>query len=214
MIDFTVIATGSTGNAVLIGNEIMVDCGVPFRALRPHYKTLKLVLLTHCHGDHISPATVRKLAQERPTLRFGCCEWMTEQLVGECGVNKRNIDIYPLGSEIKYSGFATIRADATTHNVPNCAYHIQIGEDKVFYATDTNSLHSITAKDYDLYLVEGNYNEQEIRARIEAKQAAGEYCHEWDVLKNHLSEQKALDFIYSNIGASGRYALLHRHQEE
>ena len=45
-----VISTGSKGNAVLLNDEILIDCGVPFRELEPYCKGLRLVLLTHVHG--------------------------------------------------------------------------------------------------------------------------------------------------------------------
>ena len=41
-----VISTGSKGNAVLLNDEILIDCGVPFRELEPYCKGLRLVLLT------------------------------------------------------------------------------------------------------------------------------------------------------------------------
>ena len=53
---------------------------------------------------------------------------------------------------------------------------------------------------------------EEILERIRAKQEKGEYCHEWDVLKYHLSYEKAMNFIYRNIGQNGQYVLLHQHE--
>lgn len=47
---YEVIATGSSGNAVLINNEILIDCGVSWKKIRPYAKKLKLVLLTHEHS--------------------------------------------------------------------------------------------------------------------------------------------------------------------
>ena len=35
-----VISTGSKGNAVLLNDEILIDCGVPFRELEPYCKGL------------------------------------------------------------------------------------------------------------------------------------------------------------------------------
>jgi len=89
---FDVIATGSTGNAVVINGSILIDVGVPFKALDAVKKDLKLVLLTHAHGDHFQPRTVRALHKERPTLRWGCCDWMVVPLL-EAGVDKRVIDV-------------------------------------------------------------------------------------------------------------------------
>lgn len=75
-VDFNIISTGSKGNAVIINSGIMIDCGVPFKALKNHYRLLKLVLLTHIHSDHFNRATIKKLAFERPSLRFGVPEWL------------------------------------------------------------------------------------------------------------------------------------------
>lgn len=47
---YEVIATGSSGNAVLINNGILIDCGVSWKKIQPYTKRLKLVLLTHKHS--------------------------------------------------------------------------------------------------------------------------------------------------------------------
>ena len=66
-------------NAVVIEHEILIDCGVPFKALAAEWKTLKLVLLTHIHCDHFQPSTLRLLASNRPMiyryiLSFSCSD--------------------------------------------------------------------------------------------------------------------------------------------
>ena len=81
MIDYNIIATGSKGNAVVIDQKILIDCGVSFKALSKVYRALKLVLLTHIHSDHFQPTTLRLLAENRPTLRFACCAWLCKPLV-------------------------------------------------------------------------------------------------------------------------------------
>ena len=42
---YNIISTGSKGNAVVINGRILIDCGVPFKALEPVKKDLRLVLL-------------------------------------------------------------------------------------------------------------------------------------------------------------------------
>jgi hypothetical protein len=200
------------GNAVVIDGCILIDVGVPFKALRGVYKGLRLVLLTHEHGDHFNPATITRLASERPTLRFGAPHWLVGHLV-ECGVEKRRIDVFNEGVWLFYGEPfpVTVYMSPTVHNVRNCAWHISIGGKWVFYATDTNSLDTIAAKGYALYLVEANYGETEIVERIRQKESAGIYCHEWDVLNNHLSREKADNWLYSNMGPTSRYVYLHEH---
>lgn len=46
---YNVIATGSTGNCVIYHQIIAIDMGVPFAAIKPYIKALRLVLLTHEH---------------------------------------------------------------------------------------------------------------------------------------------------------------------
>ena len=91
MINYKIINSGSDGNAVVIEDYILIDCGVSFEKLKPYYKKLKIVFLTHIHSDHFKKSTIRKLAKERPTLRWACGEWLVEELVKR-EVNKKNID--------------------------------------------------------------------------------------------------------------------------
>ena len=66
--NYKIISSCSTGNATIIRDIILIDCGVTFKGLEKYYKQLKIVLLTHIHSDHFKKETIRKLAQERPTL--------------------------------------------------------------------------------------------------------------------------------------------------
>ena len=100
--EYVIISTGSKGNAVILNGEILIDCGVPYKSIKPYVKDLKLVLLTHSHCDHFKPETIRKLASERPTLRFGCGKWLAQSLIA-CGVQKWRIDVYPPNIRNRYT---------------------------------------------------------------------------------------------------------------
>lgn len=209
---FDVIASGSSGNAVVINREILIDVGVPFKALEGVKKGLKLVLLTHAHGDHFKPRTVRALHWERPALRWGCCGWIVGPLL-EAGVGKRAIDVLTPGFCSVYKGLCTVMPEGLVHDVPNCGYHIWSGKDTLFYATDTATLDGVKAPGYDLYLIEANHTRDELEARAKAKRDAGEYAYEYRAAANHLSEEQALDWLYGQMGPNSRYVFLHRHQE-
>ena len=211
-IPYHIISTGSQGNAVLINNSVLVDCGVPFKAILPYLSGIKLVLLTHMHTDHFNVTTIRRLVSERPTLRIGCCRWLVSPLV-TAGVPSSNIDVFEIGTMYGY-GICNIIPVPLSHNVPNCGYKLHFPIGKAFYATDTNNLNGITAHHYDLYMVEANYEDEVIREKIAAKREVGEYAYEQQVLKNHLSKAKCDDFIYRNIGAGGEYVYLHCHVEK
>ncbi len=213
MIEYNIISSGSDGNATIINKSILIDCGVSFRALKEYSKDLKIVLLTHIHSDHFCRTTVRKLANERPTLRWACCGWMVESLL-YCNVKPGNIDILDFGPEYNYGKFSVIPFPVK-HNVPNCGYklHFNTGE-KVFYATDCNNLNGISAKGYDLYLVEANYEEKEIHDRIKQKRLDGQYAYEERVIWNHLSKEKCDDWLYRNMKSTSRYVYMHMHNEK
>ena len=59
MVKYNIISTGSDGNATILEDFVLVDCGVPYKALEPYVPKLKLVLLTHirAYGKHYAYAT-------------------------------------------------------------------------------------------------------------------------------------------------------------
>lgn len=212
MVPYHIISTGSQGNAVVINHGVLVDCGVSYKAIEPYVRELKLVLLTHIHSDHFRPSTLRRLADERPLLRFACCRWLVTDLVA-AGVPSQNIDVLDTGIMYGY-GICNVIPIPLVHNVPNCGYKIHFPIGKVFYATDTNNLNGIVARHYDLYMVEANYEDEIIKAKIAEKKAAGEYAYEVHAMRNHLSKAKCDDFIYRNIGPGGEYVYLHCHVDK
>lgn len=211
MIHYNILSTGSEGNAVIIQDIVLVDCGVSWKLIEPYAKDLKLVLISHIHVDHLKKQTIKRLAAERPTLRFGCGRFVVPSLLN-AGVRESNIDI--LDADVMYGyGLLNVIPVALTHNVPNYGFKLHFKAGKVFYATDTGNLNGITARHYDLYMLEANYGEQEIQERIARKKEAGEFIYENSVLKNHLSLEQCNDFIYRNIGPGGEYVYLHQHKE-
>ena len=212
MVSFEVLSTGSAGNAVIVGREALVDCGAPFRLIEPHLKDLKLILLTHIHGDHFRPSTLRRIALERPGMRFGACEWLMGPLV-KAGVPERQIDLLRIGEGARYS-FCDVFPFPLKHDVPNCGYKLFFPGGKAFSATDTADLNGIRARNYDLYLIEANYEDDEIRQRIADKKAEGQYAYEKRVLRTHLSRAQCEAFIAENMGPTGQYVYLHQHMEK
>ena len=214
--DFNVLATGSSGNCVIINKSIAIDLGVTFKSLEAVKKDLKLVLLTHAHGDHFKPRTVRALHKARPTLRWGCCEWMVGSLL-EAGVDRRVIDVFGTGDTLCYWRLCAVTPQLLVHDVPNCGWRITMfdGEkdQNLFYATDTATLDGVEASEYDLYLIEANHTREELEARAKAKLEAGKYAYEYRAAANHLSQEQALDWLYQQMGPHSKYVFLHVHQD-
>lgn len=205
MIHAKVISSGSEGNAVVYDNAIMVDCGVTFKALESVKRSLKIVLLSHQHGDHLKLRTLQRLQAERPTLRIACADFLLERLEG-----LNNIDVLQVGKLYDYGTFK-VSPVKLYHDVPNVGWRIFLPDgQKIFHATDTAHLEGITAKGYDLYAIEHNYCEEYIQQAIEEAQANGEYTHAYGNINTHLSIQQARAFIEANRKESSEVLELHK----
>lgn len=219
-----ILGSGSTGNGTILYDCIQIDCGLPFIRIAPYLKEIQLILLTHRHSDHFNESTVRKIHAMRPTLRFACCEWMVPLLIG-AGVDAKNIDVLTPERSYDYGKFA-VEPFPISHDVPNCGWKIfwrkntsnfsrlnHYGLEKVFYATDACNLTGIHAEDFDLYMIECNHGEEEIRERIAAKEAAGEYAYEVNAARNHLSWEQAMAWLAEN-GPNGQFIPMHQHVDK
>ena len=200
-----VISSGSEGNAVIYNNAIMVDCGVTLKALQEVKRSLKIVLLTHKHSDHLKIRTLQRLQAERPTLRVACGDFLLEEL--PC---IKNIDVLQVGKIYDYGAFK-VSPVKLYHDVPNVGWRIFLNNgQKIFHATDTVHLEGITAKGYDLYAIEHNYCEEYIQQAIEEARANGEYTHAYGNINTHLSIQQARAFIEANRKESSEVLELHK----
>lgn len=200
-----VLSTGSKGNAVLYHGSILVDIGVPFALLKDFYKNLELVLLTHKHNDHLNVNTLYNLTKLRPTLRVGCCSWMEEYTK-----KIKNVDIYEIGQIYDYGKFQ-VSPFKLYHDTENCGYRIFKDNAKIFHATDTAHLKGISAKGYDLYAIEHNYDEETIWDDIRRIEEAGGFAHQRGSINTHLSEQQAREFIFQNAKPESKIVRLHEH---
>ena len=203
---YKIIASGSDGNSVLYNSEILVDCGVSFASLRPYLYQIKIILLTHEHGDHLNLNTLTRIAFERPTLRIGAGAFLSDKLK-----NFRNVDIYEIGKTYDYGSFS-ISPVQLYHDVPNFGYRIFKDNHKIFHATDTGHLAGISAKGYDLYAIEHSYDEDVINDIIIEKSESGQFAYERGAVNSHLSEQQARQFIFDNAG--GNYEVLRLHESK
>lgn len=196
---YKVIKSGSAGNAVVY-NDVMIDCGVPYSKVPQH---IKLILLTHIHKDHIKADTLIRLSMTRG-VRVACCEWLSDEL-SRLGINH---DVLDVGKLYDYE-FCKVSPVQLYHDVPNCGYRLYFGDEKVFHATDTVTLDGISAKGYDLYGIEFNYDEETIHDLIREKEERGEYSYEKGAINSHLSFQKGQAFYDKNKKESSVLLKLH-----
>jgi len=62
-------------------------------------------------------------------------------------------------------------------------------------------------------MIECNHREDEIRERIAAKEAAGEYAYEVEASRNHLSWEQAMSWLAEN-GPHSAFIPMHQHVDK
>ncbi len=218
MINLKIISTGSKGNAVLLDNQILIDCGVPYCRLSALADRIKYIFLTHRHSDHLNTSTLRRLCTEHPSIKVIYNGYLAGALYKDCSdfIFKSSFITEP--RKWYQIGAVTFENEMLIHDVPNCAWKIFIKSNygdtfRVIYATDTNSLEHIRAKGYELYLIEANYDKDEIIKRMKEKTACGGYMYEDRVLKTHLSKQQADEWLYKNMGEYSSFIYMHTHED-
>ena len=204
-----ILASGSSGNAVVINEEILLDCGVSFKKIEPHHKNLKLVFISHVHIDHLNKSCVKKLAENRPLLRFAVGSWLVQPLL-DCGVSMRNIDVLLMNVEHNYKGFSLI-AFPLYHDVKTAGIKLFMNGERLIYATDTCRLDHVEAKDFDWYLIESNYDEEEVEMEIEQAKLEGTFCYKKRVQGTHLSIQQCEEWLLKNMGDDSKFIKMHQH---
>lgn len=206
---YEVIETGSKGNCTVLEESILIDIGVSYKKILPFIDRVKVVLLTHSHSDHFNQVTIGKLVKEHPMVKFVCCKHMVSDLVKIVPVSS----IYVLEKNKRYNlGICSLSPFDLYHDVPNVGWRIEINGKRCLYATDTKKL-DIAARNYDLYLVEANYDMDEILERIRQKQEEGEYIYEYRAINNHLSRQQCDEWLEANKGPNSEVVYMHQHKE-
>ena len=213
--NYNILKTGSDGNATIVEDKILLDCGLPYSKIKKYLKNIKLVFISHHHGDHLLPSCIRQLSYNYPNIKFVYNkddEDITKILIDN-GVAKENI--YFIKQYKWYDfGICKIKLEELQHDVLNSACKIEIDNKKLIYITDTSSVENISAKNYDIYLIEANYHsKEELENRIKEAEEKGEYTYLHRVLITHLSEQDAINWLKNNMADNSEFCFIHQHQE-
>lgn len=213
---YKILGTGSSGNCIIINDNIMLDCGLPYKKIKSYLKNIKLIFISHRHTDHLLPTTIRQIAYNYPTIKFVFNAEDIEilSILVDNGIQLKNI--YDIVQNIWFDfGICKIKLEELYHDVLNSACHLDINGKKVLYVTDTARVDHIEAKNYDLYLIEANYHSrEEIEQRIKEAQEKGEFTHLIRVLNTHLYEDDAIQWLKDNMGDNSEYQFIHQHIEK
>ena len=152
--DIKVIASGSSGNAYLIGDGrtlLLLDAGIPFKRIQIgcgfRTSTIDACLVTHRHGDHA--AAVPKLIQRGITVYSNAD--VAERYKGVQELTQRKE--YPIGT-------LRILPFAAEHDVPCFGYQVTSTEtgEKLVYITDSAYVR-YTFTGLTHIMIEANYAE-------------------------------------------------------
>jgi ribonuclease BN (tRNA processing enzyme) len=185
--NYNIISSGSKGNCVIIqgvSGDVMIDCGVPFRSIKKHLYTVKYLLLTHTHSDHINRKTIQLIAEEFPKIK----------IIGNHEVHQVwNCNyIANAGYRIETDDY-TFYPFECLHDVLCYGYVWEMEGKRIIYCTDTGSLENAPDFQYDYFFLESNHDEQKLeKVRNEYKGSYNPYLSG----KRHLSTQQAKAFYF------------------
>lgn len=127
----------------------------------------------------------------------------------EAGIYYQNVYILDLGK--KYSlGAIKVKLEHLYHDTMNCALKFEINDKKGIYAVDTERIDHIEAKNYDLYLIESNYNEELLQEHINNCDDENLLYYLNRVPKTHLSDAQCNDFLLNNMGKNSEFIKIHK----
>ena len=206
---YNIIGSSSKGNAIIVEDKILLDCGVTYTKLKAYLKNIKLIFISHVHKDHLLPTTIKKIAYNYPTIKILTGSVEVVKKLKELNVSSKNIIYLP--TNFWYDlGLIKVKLEPLEHDTPNYAILLKYNNKKCAYIVDTAGVENIDAKDYDLYLIESNYKEDILQYHKDICEDENEMYYLDRVDKTHLSYEKANDFLINNMGKNSEFCYIHQ----
>ena len=183
-LDFKIIATGSSGNAVRIEN-MMFDCGIPFKDMKDELYKVDSLFITHSHSDHVKPATLKAIQKDFPRITVYANANVAYQF---------DVDVVVGTAKIKLNKNRVIIPFDGVHDVPVTGYIIQMKRMNILYMTDTARVEIPEDIPLDYVFLESNYDENKLRTMAKEYKRRGYNPLESSL--RHLSTQKCKEFYY------------------
>lgn len=182
---YEIISSGSKGNCVII-NDVMVDCGVPFKKIDDYMYDIKYLILTHIHSDHVKSTTLASIKKLFPKIK----------IIGNYEVHHMfGVDLIANeGFEVMTDDYAFLPFECE-HDVVTHGFTWQYGGKYIIYATDTATMEHAPDLHYDYIFIESNHDERKLE--LAANNVKGSY-NPYLSGKRHLSTQQAKTFYYTH----------------
>ena len=208
---YNIIGSSSKGNCIIVENMLILDCGVSYSKIKEYLPKVKLIFISHVHKDHLNPTTVQKIAYNFPKIKFLTGSTEVVQKLVKSKVPMKNIFYIETinGSRWFDLGIISIKLEPLEHDVENYCLHFDIHGKKGIYIVDTNNVDNINAKNYDLFLVENNYQESVLKRHIQECVDEGQLRYLNRVPHTHLSKSQCDDFLIKNMGKNSIFNYIH-----
>lgn len=194
MLEYKILASGSKGNSVVI-NNVLVDCGTPYKTIKDSLFDIDYLLITHKHGDHIKKRTYETLRKKFPNIVV-----ITNQEVAR--FLDDDVDYIMTLDEPLEVGEYTFNAFRCVHDVLTFGYFWNWRDPEtdenvaIIYATDTQDYRFAPRhKKFDYLFLESNHDEY----KLNAIKKSGRKKYGYDAYgngKRHASTQICKGYYY------------------
>lgn len=182
---FKIIATGSSGNAYSINDELLLDAGVSASKIRKATNfSIPHILITHEHGDHTQAV--------KTMLGYGASLYMTQGTKEALGLDDINIHIVEENKSFYIKDYEITPFKSYHDANEPVNYQIKIGTSKILYITDTKDIPYDFA-DLTHLLLEINYTLPTLldNARIEPER----HKYFLRTRQTHMGDTRAISWL-------------------
>ncbi|AKL97450.1 MBL fold metallo-hydrolase [Endomicrobium proavitum] len=178
MLNFAILASGSSGNCSVLWNEkaaVLIDCGVSAKYIEQTLsflglksKDLSAAVITHAHIDHISASGLNFLIKNNIPL-YSCEDVLSDifekypDKAENCNARKRN-DGFKI-EDINVESFSLYHRDSKISATLGFTFSSEVAgrKYKIGYVTDTGKVCKNIIKslaDSNILVIESNYDEE------------------------------------------------------
>lgn len=185
-LDYTIIQSGSAGNAVRI-EDIMIDCGVSYSKMKDELYKCKLLFITHKHSDHLKLNTFAQIKKHHRFIKvianYDVAQIVNVDFILSDNPKKIRTKAYEIEAFL-------VPHDVVTHGL---AIHFNDGRE-VIYVTDSAGTKTWIKGKYDYLFIESNHDEVLLKT---FKPSDFRYDYLNGSMR-HTSKQESKAFYYLN----------------
>lgn len=189
MLNYEIIASGSSGNCVII-EDIMFDCGVSYNKIKNKLYDVDYLIITHIHSDHLKETTYQRIRKNFPHITTIGNYQVSQKLNGD-------LDFVVDIGEVNEIGDYAFEVFEAVHDVVNCGYCWRAKEYEIIYCTDAVSYEYAPDREYDYLFLESNHDEDKLNA-IKRNSIKRYGYNAYKHGKRHCSTQKCKAFYYEH----------------